>query len=124
MLIKTKHAVNEHQINTKYEFVSDAIFGMKAKKSETVYNAVVEAGGFSFDADEQSMARLVRVVAIHQGNALLAISNGEDAATAAAAALSATVSWKCADDVVRDVSVQTLLEALSAAQDSMAEIWL
>jgi hypothetical protein len=70
------------------------------------------------------MARMARVVVLHQGNALIAMAGGEPAAQAAAAALATTVKWKCADDVIRDVPVQTLLEALGAAQHNMASVWL
>lgn len=124
MLIRTATKPQYQMTSFHYEFVADKVEGPKAKKSETINKATVEVGGVSYDADEQSMDRMGRVINAAYGQALQAIGSGTDAQTAASAALGTTVSWKCADDVVRDVTVSTLVDVLESAKDNMATIWL
>lgn len=124
MLIRTVSQPQYQMTSFHYEFVPDKVKGSKAKKSETISGATVEVGGVSYDADEVSMDRMGRVINAAYGQALQAISTGTDAQTAASAALGTTVSWKCADDVVRDVTVSTLVDVLEAAKDNMAAVWL
>jgi len=124
MLIKTVSQPQYQMTSFHYEFVNDKIEGKKAKKSETINKATVEVGGVSYDADEVSMDRMGRVINAAYGQALQAISTGTDAQTAASDALGTTVSWKCADDVVRDVTVSTLVDVLDAAKNNMSNIWI
>ena len=124
MLIRTAYKPQYQMTAYRYEFVPDKVEGNKAKKSETIKEATVTVGGVPYDADEVSMDRMGRAINSAYGQALQAIASGTDAQTAASAALGTTVSWKCADDVVRDVTVSTLVDVLEAAKDNMAAVWL
>ena len=124
MLVKTKYSPQPDMVKWKYEYVADSVEGSKARKMDTINDATVTVSDIEFDADETSMDRMARVVASAYGSALQSISSGTDAQTAAASALGTTVQWKCADDVTRTVSISTLVDALEAAKNNMANEWL
>ena len=124
MLVKTKYSPQPDMVKWKYEYVADSVEGRKARKMDTIDAAVVTVSDIPFDADEKSMDRMARVVASAYGAALQDIASGTAAQTACTTALDATVSWKCADDVTRSVTISTLVDALDAAKDAMASNWL
>lgn len=124
MLVKTKYSPQPDMVKWKYEYVPSTVEGKKARKTDTIEKSVVTVSGIEFDADEKSMDRMARVVASAYGAALQDIAAGTAAQTACTTALDATVSWKCADDVTRTVSITTLVDALDAAKTAMAATWL
>ena len=124
MLVKTKYSPQPDMVKWKYEYVVDTIQGSKARKVDSIDKSIVTVNSTAFDADETSMDRMARVIASAYGAAMKSISTGVDAQTACSNALSFEVQWKCADDVIRAVSVSTLVDALDAAKDNMATKWL
>ena len=124
MLVKTKYSPRPDMVSWTYEYVQDAVKGAKARKVDSIDKSVVTVNNIPFDADEVSMDRMARVISSAYGAAMKSISTGVDAQTACSAALGSEVQWKCADDVIRAVSVSTLVDALDAAKDNMATKWL
>lgn len=124
MLVKTKYSPQPDMVKWKYEYVADSVQGSKARKMDTISEATVTVSDIEFDADETSMDRMARVVAAAYGSALQAIGSGTAAQTAATTELDATVQWKCADDITRSVTISTLIDALEAAKNNMANEWL
>lgn len=124
MLVKTKYSPRPDMVSWAYEYVQDTVKGSKARKVDSIDKSIVTVNNTAFDADETSMDRMARVIASAYGSVLKSISSGEAAQAAAASALNTTVQWKCADDVIRTISVATLIDALEAAKNNMSSKWL
>lgn len=124
MLVKTKYSPQPDMVKWKYEYVPDPVEGRKARKTDTLETATVEVNGVPFDADEKSMDRMSRIVAKSYGDIMRKIANGDDPSLTAGYELSQTISWKCADNVTRNVSIQNLVDALGLATDNMTATWL
>ena len=124
MLVKTKYSPQPDMVKWKYEYVPDSVEGRKARKMDNIDAAVVTISDIPFDADETSMDRMARVVASAYGSVLKSISSGTDAQTASTSSLQSSVQWKCADDVIRNVPISMLIDALEAAKNNMSNEWL
>ena len=124
MLRKYKYSPHPDMVTWKTEFVPDTIVGVKARKTDTLEQAVVTVGDIAFDADEQSMNRIARVIASANALMMQDIAGGQNPADSATTRLAETISWKCADDVVRNVSVSTLVSVLEQAKNNMTSVWV
>jgi len=77
-----------------------------------------------FDADEVSMDRIDRIVEQANFTVLQKIAQGEDPKIAYKEIFQDTlIPWKCADGVMRSVSIETLAHVQRYALENMKKIW-
>jgi len=109
-------------------------YGLSADKYKDLYASVinvnyVDSNGnvtktIPFDADEVSMDRIDRIVEQANYTMLQRIANGESPSTVYDEIFKQTfIPWKCADGVMRSVSVETLAYIQRYALENMKSIW-
>lgn len=109
----------------KTQFQPDSVEGNRALRSEEVLKAQVAVDGYVFDADENSMDRLDRVVDIANWRFNKAIAEGASSADAYAQVyLSTMVPWKTSDNQFGYFSVELLCRVQELALNQLAVIWM
>lgn len=104
--------------------VPDEITGTRALRADEVEKLTVEAGGLVFDADEESMDRLDRVVSTATWRCLKAMAEGATVAQAYQAVFNDTsVPWKLANNTAQLVPVGVICEAQEKALYALSTVW-
>ena len=124
MLRRYKYSPHPDMVTWKTEYVPETFEGLKARKVDTLDTSTVTVNGVEFDADEKSMDRMARVIASANAKIAIDIAGGGDPSTVCQTRMAATISWKCADDVIRDIAISTLASALDLAIENMSDTWL
>jgi len=102
-------------ITKDYKWSPDPITGEKAIKTEKKNKLVVTVDGIPFDANAESINYMTTVISLAQYKATLDPDNADQW-------LNYVLKWKCADNVVREVSVPQVAKALEAALGEIANI--
>jgi len=95
----------------------------KGQRDKLVKDMEVVVNTVAFDADENSMDRMNRVVSIANFKFNQAIAQGTAPALAYDAIYKTQVFWKGADNLPHTVQVESLAEALEVGLTDMATIW-
>jgi hypothetical protein len=98
------------------------ITGRKAKKVYKKLTALIEVDGYKFQADEGSINYMSSVLAIANFMFNKAIANGTKPEDAYKAIYEQTIPWKDADNVFRDIKIETIGMSLKMAMDKVKEI--
>lgn len=111
-----KHIKRKGLLVTRdYKYVPDPITGKKAVKKEQKEKLVVTVDNIPFDANAESINYMTTVISLAQYKATIDPDNKDKY-------LNYTLKWKCADNVVREVTVPQIAQALEAALGEIANI--
>jgi len=96
--------------------------GRKAKKEFHKITAIVEVGGYKFQADEGSINYMSSVLAIASAKFNEALASGMNVKDAYTLIYEQTIPWKDADNVFRNVKLKDIATGLQAAMEKIKEI--
>jgi len=108
-----------------FTFYEDPIKGYKAEKTERIYNSTVEYNGWTFDADEKSIERMMRYLQISTIQSLQDEISGmskEDAYTKNF--INNQTSWKLNDNSIQEISISELFDVFKLCVENMSTNWL
>jgi len=111
-------------VSTDVIYKEDVIKGNKAKKKEAKNKLKVTVDNIDFDADTESINYMSAVLSRANGTILekLAKDSKLTMADAYNDVYSSTIKWKCADNIVREVTISTIAKALDEALGAIANI--
>jgi len=111
-------------VSTDVIYEEDVIKGNKAKKKEAKNKLKVTVDNIDFDADTESINYMSAVLSRANGTILekLAKDSNLTMADAYNDVYSSTIKWKCADNIVREVTISTIAKALDEALGAIANI--
>jgi len=104
-----------------FTFYEDPIKGYKAEKTERIYNSTVEYNGWTFDADEKSIERMMRYLQISTIQSLQDEISGmskEDAYTKNF--INNHTSWKLNDNSIQEISISELFDVFKLCVENMS----
>jgi len=102
-------------ITKNYKWKPDPVEGPKALKKEAKEKLIVTVDNIPFDANAESINYMTSVVSLAQYKALMDPDNADKY-------LNYSLKWKCADNVIREVTVSQIAKALEAALGEIANI--
>lgn len=124
-LVEKKEAVSSVLFKRTVEFQPPPLSNKKAFRAEDVFNQIVTVNGFTFDADEESMDRMGRVISIAHWKYNQAVASGVPHADAYQAVyIGTTVPWKLHDNEKHDTSIETLCMVQEQALYALSTIWV
>lgn len=98
----------------------ELLVGAKAIKQENKEKLTITYNNTDFQADTLSIIYMTSVVAIANANYTQAINEGST--TAYNDVYKSTIKWKCVDNVIRDITVEDIINICHLAMGSIANI--
>jgi len=98
----------------------ELLVGAKAIKQENKEKLTITYNNTDFQADTLSIIYMTSVVAIANTNYAQAINAGST--TAYDDVYKSTIKWKCVDNVIRDITVEDIINICHLAMGSIANI--
>jgi len=107
-------------------FYQESVEGQRAYRTEEVLTATVTVDGVTFDADEDSMDRMDRIVDIANWryNQLVAKDKLDAEAAYNQVYMDTPIPWKTAHNVLETVSVETICKAQELALYQLSDVWV
>jgi len=111
-------------VYTQFKEVGETLSSRKGNRGLELDKAIVTVNGVSYDADEQSMDRMNRIVSLANIEFNYRLSVGQTSDVAYQAVYKdQQVSWVGADNVMHTVQIESLAEVLKVAMENMGNIW-
>lgn len=125
MLKKRKIQVSKFLFKNESTYESNPIEGKKAHRTDELFNSYVEVGGVKFDANEEAMDRIDRVLDVANFKFNRAIAQGNTATAAYDEFyIQTTLAWKSYDNKFVNVNIETLASVQELALQKMSQIWI
>ena len=98
----------------------ELLVGAKAIKQENKEKLTITYNNTDFQADTLSIIYMTSVIAIANANYAQAVKVGST--TAYNDVYKSTIKWKCVDNVIRDITVEDIINICHLAMGSIANI--
>ena len=123
MPLKTiKKEISRNRFNKNFEYYDEVLTNKKAIKKENKEKLIISYDGVDFESDTISINYMSSVVSVANYKYIALTSNGTPLNDAYNGVYKQTISWKCADNIVRPVKIETLVIVLEKAMGEIANI--
>jgi len=111
-------------VYTEFNEVAETLTSRKGNRGVEMGSATVTVNGVPYDADEDSMDRMNRIVSLANAEFAYRLSVGEAYASAYTNSYKIQqVTWTGADNIVHTVQIESIVEALRQSMINMGNIW-
>ena len=109
---------------TEHNYVPDLeLEGNKALRQDKLDTSYVTINGVEYDADEKSLDRMNRIVALANWKYNQGVASGIAPAIVYDTVYKQTVVWRGRDNLDHNVQIESIAEALYIGMENMSTLW-